>query len=65
MNIDPRIINLILSPFRFFLSLVSDNIFGVGDTIVLIITLSAVYRFLLKPIVGGGSGSDEVKKGKK
>lgn len=62
----PEILELVLMPFDFFLDLVNLNPYFFVDASIVLVVINAVYRFLLAPIVGGGSGSsDFVKKEKK
>lgn len=62
----PEILDLVLMPFDFFVDMLYSNTFSFADGAILLIVINAVYRFLLAPIVGGGSGSsDFVKKEKK
>ena len=66
MSFDSNILDLCLSPIDFFLDLTVTNLGGFTDAFFLVILLSTVYRFLIAPITGGGSGSsDTVKKEKK
>lgn len=46
-------------------SWLEEDFFGFGGVFIFVLTLSCVYRFLLYPITGRGTGSDSVKKGKR
>lgn len=61
-----QFLSIVLIPFDFFADLCSQNPFNFTSAFFILIIISAVYRFLIHPITGGGSGtSDKSRKVRK
>lgn len=59
---DSQFLNIVLMPFDFFADLCSQNPFNFTTAFFILIIISAVYRFLIHPITGGGSGSSDTSR---
>lgn len=60
-------LNIVFMPFEFFVSIIYENPFNFADAFILLIFISAVFRYILLPIIGynlGSVGSDYVAKKK-